>query len=427
MLEQLVLIIFYCLPFVIIITIERARILSLFEFSAAKVLLISYLVSNHVGLLYLHSNPSINIEPSFKTTLVLLIYSSVLVSAYYLSALIFNFGTEHRLIDRNNLIATPVRYDFLFIFGVFALIFLIGRVIISPLGSVLLENEALGINARMVDYNNKELIFGIFKESYVNILFYAAAAFSIGLLGRLIIKFDLKDFIYFLFFISLYVLYFGANLSKGVLISPFLYLFVIFSVIRNNYRYIGVVSFLTFLVIVVYSSYVSDLIMGGGFDILYFFDRLILGNLKPQYFVVGYFSSGNLLYGASAPSWFSFGLHEQYFIEEHAWKALNDYEGGFFYTAPSSFVSEAHANFSFVGVIIYSFIAFSVCRLFDYFSKSIKSDFLFIGLYVWGVLHLRKVAVSPMISWVFDYYFWGVVFILLVLYRVRIFTSSSRR
>ena len=92
----------------------------------------------------------------------------------------------------------------------------------------------------------------------------------------------------------------------------------------------------------------------------------------------------------------------------------------FFYTAPSSFVAEAHANFGVFGVVIISFFVFLALRIIDFLIKRIRSENVYTTLMVYSSLHFSGLSIKGLTFYLVNYYYWSILLFALFVYRIRI-------
>ena len=96
-----------------------------------------------------------------------------------------------------------------------------------------------------------------------------------------------------------------------------------------------------------------------------------------------------------------------------------------FYTAPSSFVAEAHANWSIAGVVICSFLVLLALRILDYFILTVKNPLIYGALVSYSALHFSALSIKGFTTFVVDYYFWGVLIFALFAYKMRVYRKDG--
>jgi hypothetical protein len=213
-----------------------------------------------------------------------------------------------------------------------------------------------------------------------------------------------------------------SGVSKGAIVGPMFIILFSYALLFKEGRLLNksmAWAFAYVLVIVAaFSAWAS------GLDVVslwYPFERLFLGNLLPQYVVVEHFGFGNLLYGTTTPAWFSFGNHQQFLLDVFAWREIMQaHDAVTFYTAPSSFVAELHANFHFVGVVLGAALIFTILRVIDYLIRTMRSELMYTALMVNSSLHFSRMAASGAASYLVDYYYWTMLLFALIAYRVSV-------
>jgi hypothetical protein len=331
--------------------------------SPSLILLLSYFLTNHFGLIILFINQDgINkIKHIDVNTLALMsAYTLIVIFSYLLVSIV--------LPDKKPLKFQGIskkKYDFkpIFFLGLIGvcIIFSIENFLNgSPLQNFFMSlNVSSGLNDRINDRNNNQN-YNFLTAITFEILKYYLTVFAILITWRGKFKY------FFLFFISFIIclMWYSANLSKGFVAYPFMILILIqfykqraISFSKNNI----VILFGTFIII----PFVTKFIMGHDEIIIYYpIERIMLSNLFPQYVIVNHFSD-SYLFGLGLPSWFSLYGHSQIDLTELAWNLMNPslFEKLLMsYSNPASFVSEGHANAGFFGVFISSLFAFSLIR-----------------------------------------------------------------
>ena len=211
-----------------------------------------------------------------------------------------------------------------------------------------------------------------------------------------------------------------SGVSKGAIMGPLYIFFFAYSLIlargklANRMLAWGTVYVLG--IVSVFSAWAQNRI--GNIDIMYPIERLTLGNLLPQYVVVDHFGFGNLLHGTTVPTWWSFGQHHQFLLDIWAWKELMRPNGDYFYTAPSSFVAEAHANFHVFGVIVVAGLVFFGVRGVDYLIKSVRSELIYAALMTDSSLTFCRLSIAGASTFVIDYGYWSILIFGLLVSRL---------
>jgi hypothetical protein len=382
-----------------------------------------YFISNHIGLAWLYLNPlgfKQLIEINQESVLLLAFYSLIVVCVYILSGVTFKTRfanarmTNLQLVRLEKINLAPI-----LLVAFVALPISIAKVLdASPL-LTLISGDSLAASAlRLEDVTLNKSLFGGIKNSYLNIIFVVLNYASTILLVSAVATRRKKFFLLYVSIFSISALYSFSNVSKGFIVGPIYTLAFIISMVHGNGKLMNKIL-LPFALLIVPLSFFSSWVMGNdSTDFWYPLERLIFGNLLPQYLVVNYFGFDNLLYGATVPSWYSFGLHEQFQIDMWSWKELMGWSvGQNYYSAPSSFISEAHANYHFIGVFFISYVVFYLYRLLDTLIIKIKSETIYTSMMVFSSLHFSYISVVPVSGYIFDYYYWGVLVFVFYIYE----------
>lgn len=413
MMIDLLVLFLWLLPFFQLILVDRMKASSVFSVSASKLLLVLYLVHNHLGLLYLHFIPdfgySDRVVVNSLTTITLLIYSNLFVLCFFLSRFAIPTSHIHREATTEFDAAKNNVPALILLFSLFCIPFLIARLDGSPLYQFVFHG-ADAVSSRLEDYVQGAQIFSI-PARYIGVLFTALNFFTFLAMANLLVDRTLRSLIVYLIPTAIFLLWSMSNLSKGALLQPFICFLFVYSILYKNGNYLNRQLLLTFICLTPLLVWMTNIILSVEIDFTYIIVRALLGNLLPQYIVVDHFNFTNLLYGSSAPAWFSFGTHQQFNLEVFSWKILYRWQTGPHYAAPMSFIAEAHANFHFIGVIAFSMLAFIFLRIVDAFLSNIHNYWLYVGLLGWCSLHLSYISVTSLISKFVDYHFWGTVFI----------------
>lgn len=416
-------IILYCLPFFFLALYRDKYGSFVLRVNCANMLMLFYLATNHIGLAWLYLNPlginQLN-EINRNTIILLAFYSMIVIFAYIVSGAVL--GARFSSVRASNirlLRGEKVNILPILLVGAIALLISIGKVLnASPL-LLLLSGDPLGATAARVEAATSSQSFLGVKESYVNIVYYILGFAATLVLVTALAKNSFKYAVFYLVLFLIASMYWFSNTSKGFIVGPIYTLIFCFALIFSNGCIVNKMLYWGLAVVFFVVSIFTAWVMGNQeIDFLYPFERFFIGNLIPQYVVINFFGWDNLLYGASVPSWYSLGLHQQFLIDVWAWKEIMGWSAGQdFYTAPSSFVAEAHANFDFYGVIIESLVVFFLLRIIDFYIKKIKSELLYTSVMVFTSLHLSYLSVSPAAGRIFDYYLWSVILFALYFYR----------
>lgn len=429
--QDLLFYILYICPLVILGLYRDKNGPHVFQVNCANILMLFYIIANHIGLLFLYLNPdgikqltSVNKE----TVILLAFYSFIVVVSYIITGKTLGVKFVSVRIPKIN----DLRKDKINWLPI-TLVFLVAAAIAyakvksnSPLLMLLEGDPHAAGQLRLEGVTEGSSLWGL-KSSYIDIILNVLRFTSI--LALIVLMVRQKKTKYILLYLSIsfvFGLYHFANVSKGF-ISTYAYI-ILFTysliytkgVLLNKVLLYSLAFALT--VIATFSAWVmgNDII-----QYLYPLERLTLGNLISQYVVVDSFSMGNLLLGTSVPGWFTFGLHDQFLLDVFAWQSLSPWAKDVFYTAPSSFVAEAHANFYVFGVLLSSFFVFFMLRIVDYFIKKIKSEMLYVAVMVHSCLVFSYMSVSGMISNLINYKYLAVLLFAFFFYRVKLRTSKA--
>lgn len=402
------------------------------KINCANALVLFYMVSDHIGLLwlYLHPNGVNQLEAIDRNTVLLLsFYSLLVVIAYIVTGSVCGSKcVSIRVPHVESLRKSKIRYFPIFLILLIATPIAVSKATIdSPLLLLLSGASAEAIVARVTQVSTKTWFLGI-KPSYIDIIFVVLSFVSIFPLVAFIIKKKIRFFCLYMMFALVVGLDSFSNISKGFIVGYLYIVLFTYSLIYKRGFLLNKVFWYCILIALLIVSLFSAWVMGNdALNLWYPFERLMLGNLLPQYVVVDSFHFENILYGTTVPRWFSFGLHQQFLLDVFAWKQLMGGSETFFYTAPSSFVAEAHANFHIFGVIFVSFFVFTSLRIVDYLLKQVKSDIIFTALMVHSSLYFSYMSVSGMVSFLVGYKYWAVLIFALIVYRIRVYRKFNMK
>lgn len=406
----------YLLPIVLVCVMHVARLGSAFQVSATSLLLFFYFLNNHFGLIFQLYFPDERVTLTESVFFLLCMYSCIVIFAYLCVQIALPYKTSPRLINVDSIGDSRVNNFF-----ILALFSLCAFLLLQKIqGSALEYFFTKGVEeAKFTRLGSKSgQIFGI-KERYFNFLFHALDILALVILHKAFSNRSLVYWLYFTILLAITVLWTSTNLSKGALLKPFLYVIFVYAMLRYKGVFLNRFTFIIFVFALALVSIISAQMMGADFEVFYALERQLIGNLLPQIYVVNHFSVDNMLLGASAPEVFSFYTHNQFVLDQWTWKAMHNWVSGPYYSAPSSFVADAHANFNFVGVIAYSIIAFTLCRLFDTFCIKIRDDAVYSAVVVWGGLHFSYMAVTGIYNRLIDYYLLGALLVTWFYVRLR--------
>ena len=419
--------ILYILPLLILTVFYATAPLSFFRVNSSNFFLISFLVYNHFGMLFLSfpSSPHININDT--TTYLVLTYNSIVALIFCVTKLIFPTNRFEKVVSQKSLVETNIKYNFLWLFLFLCVFFAYQRFASAPLSSYLFQNLSSAdlLQLREADLVSGSKLLGI-KTSFLNILFHALFVMCVMSLAKAFTCFRAQHFIFTILGIFVWMVWFGANLSKGFLLQLFVGFIALISLIYFKGSLLNRITIISLLIFMFCSMFIVKIFMGGELNLFYAFERAFLGNLRPHYAVIDHFSFDNLLYGATAPGWWTFRSNDVFNLDGFTWNLLNQSTKGS-YSAPSSFVADAHANFHILGVFVYSIVGIVILRLFDMLITRLRNPLVCLGLIVWGSSFLSYIAVAPIYIIITSYYFWGVIIIFLIFYRLSLKVGSKHR
>lgn len=418
----------YLIPFVVLLLYRDGSMPHVLKVSCTNVLMLFYMLYDHVGLVFLyraapggiHQLLSVNAQ----TVVLLAFYNCVVVAAYVGSGLALGERfTRIRIPDLQVLRTMRINW-FPLVFTILLLTPLaIWKVMAgSPLLLLLQGNAVAALGARVGEVTTGQSFLGI-KPSYLDALW---AVFSFVQVVTVVIALTRRTF----GAIALCVFVTGVNLvqsfsgvSKGAIMGPFYIFFFAYTLVLARgvilNRMLGWGAVYVVGLVSVFSAWAQDRI--ANIDFAYFIypiERLTLGNLLPQYVVVDGFGFGNLLHGTTVPVWWSFHQHKQFLLDIWAWKELMRPDGDYFYTAPSSFVAEAHANFHAFGVVIVAIGVFFAVRGIDHLIRGVRSELIYSALMVDSSLHFFRLSITGASTFVIDYGYWGILIFGLLISRL---------
>jgi len=274
----------------------------------------------------------------------------------------------------------------------------------SALLALLQTGDAgLARETRLELYTTGAYVFGI-RLQYLNLIFFAFEFFA---LYALCLGLTYKRKFYYL--LSLF-LFFGitlwhlSNTSKGYISVIFFYFYIAYCFYENGRKYEYMKALKLGIPLVIFASLLAYYFMGNSeLYLLYPIERFSVGNLLPHYIIFSYFDIENSLWGRSVPSWYTFGLHDQFLLAEWNWRFMNDKLNTFLaYNNPSSIVAELYANFNVLGLFLiflfFGYVIF-VSRLLSLLVYSRIQSVLFIYL----TFYFSKYSVREFMTAIFDY------------------------
>ncbi len=413
----------YSTPYVVLLLLSGYNKFNIFRISIAGSLLLFYLIVNHVGLVFLFNQDHLghgNIKVEKGIILLLTVYSNIVTGMFVIAGFLINTHVKTRgeFREREPQINMLPIYLLLPILAFFAFAKFLDS---SPL-QLLLAGDVHGATVERLGQvsENRTSILGI-KHSYVQILFEIGQFIIIFLLISYL-KFRRKILLWVFFvYLFLLILFNASNVSKGIF-QLVLYMIVFaFAEAKNKRNLISPKTILYVIPFIIGLAYLSGFVLESEeTDFFYPFKRLLVGNLEPQYVIVKNYGFDNLLYGLSFPSFFSLGNHTQVDINFIAWQLLGLGEGldGLFYTAPCSFIGEAHANIHIFGVILFSGVIFVYLRILDVLVYRMNDALLRSALLVYLALHYSAMSTVGAIGMIVDYYLWGVLIFVFFFYPI---------
>lgn len=415
----------YILPFVILLLYKDNGYPAVLKFSCANILMLFYMLVNHVALFAMYDAiGGIKQLHQVNNDIVILLafYTLIVVLAYVLTGIIFGARYTHIRIPnisslKSDVYNAPILYAVILISLPIALAKFSSD---SPALILLQGDNIIATESRLLEVTTGESFLGI-KSSYLDVIwtllgFVQIVAFVGAVTQR-------KRSLIIAFIASTLVAFFSSfvNTAKGGVVQPILVVSLVYTLVFCNGKLINKVAIRLILLSIPIISIFSTWVMGN--DILEIFgpiERLTLGNLLPQYVVVENFGYHNMLLGKTTPSWFSFGGHEQFLLDVWVWQELMGGLQQIFYTAPSSFVAEGHANWSVLGVAGMSFFIFFAIRIIDYWLKKVKLEYLYVSLIVFSAIHFSKLSNKGGISFLIDYGYWSVLLFAYFMYKISI-------
>ena len=400
---------------------NRVGVCSL-QVGCASLLMFFYIITNHLGLIafYLAENGIKQLGTLNKQTVIEMAgYTSIVTLSYILADLLVrNFKADFRLVNIQTIRFERVHiFPLLVVTGLMTLISVLKFLDGSPLLLMLSGDVEAALSGRVSNYSDQNTFLGI-KPSYLKVIFEVGQFATILVLAKFMALKSLKYLALYIIMTFVVMLDSMSNVSKGALLMPIYHIWLVYSMLYVRFQIVNKFVIWALLITFVVVSVVSAAMMGNNFiSFFYPLERLMLGNLIPQYVVMDYFNKDNLLMGTSLPAWWSFGEHIQFPIDEFAWKELTHWAGGPYYTAPSSFVADSYANFHIYGVFGVSFIMFMLLCCIDLALMKIKSELVYVGLVGYCALHFSYLSAGGSLNFLFDYYAIASVLFALFFYK----------
>jgi oligosaccharide repeat unit polymerase len=266
---------------------------------------------------------------------------------------------------------------------------------------------------RLRFYMEGATVFGV-PLKYLNIVYvFFEIVFVYLLMFSIISKKSFSWVLTLMLFISL-SLWHMSNTSKGYVVVLFLYAFIIISVLSGmKFRVNSLIAFV--LAALVPTTIITFYFMDtDGLLFWYPIERFLAGNFLPHYIIFDHFYDAKNLWGTSSPSWYTFGMHDQFLLAEWNWRLMHDkLDGGIAYNNPSSFVAEFYANFGILSPALWWLVLVYIGLISVLVIKVAPKEFKVIYL-VYLTLYFSKYSVKEFIPTIFDYrLFFMVLFSLL--------------
>ena len=400
-------------PFLMWIAWSRISGRPVLRVSCSTVVFLGYIAANHVGLawLYFSGRGHFSIERFDPAVLIqLAVYSWIVTGAFIFADLMW--ATSPRPFEGGPARLTPPRGALFWIVVVAAVclpVAIVRAMSDSPL-MLLLNGDPVAANlARVEGVSSGDSFLGI-KPQYLEIPFTVLEYGSVYLLAIALMTRRYRWLVPWAMLVMVYSLDSFSSLSKGFVLIPIMSVWFTWGLVRERGRLITakMIPFFGGVTLVV-AGFAAWVLGQSELSIFFPVERILLGNLIPQYFVVSAFNAENILLGASAPGWMSLGLHDQFLLDVFAWRGLMGGTEDLFYTAPSSFVAEGYANFLDLGVVFFSVVAFQGLAIVDHLIGKVRGDLTYCALLVFSCIHFSRLSRSGLVNFVVDYHFWGVL------------------
>lgn len=422
----------YSTPFLVLSILSRYPKFNIFKISIAGSLLLFYLIVNHLGLVFLYNQDHLghgNIKIEKGVLLLLAVYSNIVTGMFIIAGFLINV----RIKSRDDFSEGETQINMLPIYLLLPVLvfFAFAKFLDSSPLQLLLAGDVHGATVERLGQvsENRTSILGI-KHSYIQILFEIGQFVVIFLLISYL-KFRRKILLWVFFaYLFLLILFNSSNVSKGIFQLILYITAFVFAEVKNKGNLISFKTIIYLIPFIIGIAYLSGFVLGSEeTDFFYPLIRLLVGNLEPQYVIVKNYGFDNLLYELSFPSFFSLGNHTQIDITFIAWQLLGLGEGldGLFYTAPCSFIGEAHASFHIFGVILFSGVIFIYLRMLDVLINRMNDTLLRSAMLIYLALHYSAMSTVGSIGMIVDYYLWGVLIFVFFFYpRFRLKEFSMR-
>lgn len=146
--------------------------------------------------------------------------------------------------------------------------------------------------------------------------------------------------------------------------------------------------------------------------------RAFSGSITPAYFYLEYYpAEREYLLGKTFPN--PGGVlpftPERYTVDLMNWVFPELAATGVVGTMPTVFWAEAYVNFGWIGVGVISFLIGVMLSVVLYLIANLALDPITIALNIWLIDHYKKLSITGFSGYLYDFYFWGVVSLVLTL------------
>ena len=228
--------------------------------------------------------------------------------------------------------------------------------------------------------------------------------------------------------ISFFIVFITASISTLIAgeKAPFVWLimglFLVGCLVLNNKKIPIKATALFSLTVFLILTFIFTVFSGFksvGPALLAVFSRAFTGDITPLYFYLDYFPNvKSFLYGASFPNPAGIFPIEQFnlAVEIANWAVPQIVKLGLVGTMPTAFWGDVYANFGRLGLIIIPFWVGIFVGLTSLLVSKINDSVIKFGFLVWLIFHYKKLAYSGIGSLIIDFYLFGAVFLLCLIY-----------
>lgn len=405
--------------------------LNIFTISIPTILICSIFVFAYIGVFPLYFE-----WDSYRVSLGItdkdIIFKIFLFNCISILGLLIGFNFSKNILKLNinfstNNISNISKLDFIFLIIVFVFCFIVFLIYLSKIQEIAIflkfKEIYLGYSTNKIDFIRSNMTnsfsgkyhwYNLFMN---NILLVVTLSFFIDLLknGN---KTNSKIKV-FLFIISLFLTIFISSMAieKAPLILLLISLFLAYIIVNNNGR-INIkymISFLIFLILLLTILYYYVYWYQYTFEynfILHSFktvlSRIFTGSIQPAYHYLEFFPiNHDFLYGRSFPNPQGIFPFQPFNLTEEIMNFAQpeNIKSGIVGTMPTIFWAEAYANFGFIGVLIIPFIIGIIIWIVSFLIAKLHNTPIKIALYVWLILHFRKLSESGFSGYIIDFYF----------------------